>query len=648
MRKKFFVVAAVFFSSQVHAQDSAKVLDQVEVTSNKYPVKQSQSGKVVTIIDRATLDKSAGKTLGEILSEQEGLTVNGALNNLGTNQSIYLQGTGSGRTLITVDGVPVIDPTSVNNLFDINLISLDNIERIEISEGAQSTLYGSDAIAGVINIITIKPDVKGPLHLKATVSGGNYGTDKAAVQLYGRPIDKLVYNISYTQLNSTGFSAAYDSSGHGNFDNDGYRANNLTGNLAWSLCKDFTLKGFAQYTYYKTDIDAGAFTDAKNDATANKNFLGGIGFTYKLNRTTLNGTYRYNTTDRLNMEDSIFKQPYVNNHLNGRTQYAEVFGNTNIGHGFTWLYGADYSFALMNSQYASISSFGPFAININDTSASEGSLYTSFFYQGKSGFNLEFGGRYNNQSKYGTHGTYTFNPSYIFKKNWKVYASVASGYKAPSLYQLYSVNGVSTLKPESSTNYEAGVQYGNNKINARANFFYHNIDDGINFNSTTNLYFNNDNEKATGAELETRIQLTKALSLTANYTFTKVQQQTQNRIPYFTDTNFVSHFHDTTYNYAIRQPESVVNATVGLQATRQWYISATAHYESKRYDIGGYQVPDVVLNDFLILNAYTEYKFSDEIKFFVDAKNVTNKKFFTIYGYNSIPFIISGGVTVNL
>ncbi len=203
------------------------------------------------------------------------------------------------RTLITIDGIPVIDPSAVDNSFDINLISLDNVERIEICKGAQSTLYGSDAIAGVINIITIKPDIKTPVNVNATVAHGNYGTDKASLQVYGKLASQLTYNVNYAQLNSTGFSAAYDSSGKGNFDNDGYRESNITGNLAWDITKAFTIKGFAQYTYYKTDIDASAFTDAKNDASANKNFLLGGGLTYKFSNTTLNGNYRYNTVNRL-------------------------------------------------------------------------------------------------------------------------------------------------------------------------------------------------------------------------------------------------------------------------------------------------------------------------------------------------------------
>jgi len=637
MRKKFFVVAAVLFSSQVHAQDSAKVLDQVEVTSNKYPVKQSESGKVITVIDRATIDKSGGKTLTQLLNEQAGVIVSGSLNNLGANQTVFMQGAGSGRTLIAIDGIPVIDPTAIDNSFDLNLISLDNIERIEICKGSQSTLYGSDAIAGVINIITVKPGITTPVNIKASVARGNYGTERANLQVYGKLANQLVYNVRYSSLNSTGFSNAYDSSGKGNFDKDGYNESNITGNLAWSASKTLTIKGFGQYNYYRTDIDAGAFKDARNTATDNKNFLGGVGFTLKSGMTTLNGNYRYNTTGRTDVGDSVFGQYYHNYNFKGRTQYAELYGNSDLGYGFTWLYGADYSFALMSNSTLDYSSFGPYLATVPDTSISQVSVYSSMFYHHHN-FNVEFGGRFNDQSKYGNHHTYTFNPSYNLCTNWKLYASVASGYKAPSLYQLYSSSGNPNLKPETSVNYEAGVQYTDNTITSRVNYFNRQIQNGLDFDYVNFVYYNFSRENAQGIEWENTVKISKVFSITANYTWLDDKETSQSRLT----TN------DTTYSYALRRPEHTINASLNIQPISKLLFSISAHYESKRYDVGGYQVPDVVLNSFCILNAYAQYEYSKNVKFFMDAKNITDKKFFTLYGYNSIPFMFSGGVAVNL
>ncbi len=643
MKKRFFVAAAVIISSYAQAQEdtTVKTINEVIVTANKFPQKQSETGKVIIVIDKATLEKSEGKTVGQILNEQAGTIVNGSLNNLGTNQTVYIRGAGSGRTLITIDGIPVNDPSLIDNSFDLNLISVDNIERIEICKGAQSTLYGSDAIAGVINIITINPNIIKPVNLKATLAGGSYGTYKYNLQLFGKLANKLIYNVRYTHLNSDGFSSAYDSSGKGNFDNDGYRNDALTGDIAWNISHQFTMKAFSQYSYYKTDLDAGAFTDAKNYTSMNKNLMLGAGFTYKISGTTITGNYYYNTSKRHLLEDSVLGQYYYSDNFKGKSQYAEIFANSRLGAGFTWLNGIDYHYSSMNE----VSNYG----NFDDTSVNQKSVFSSLFYSGKSGFNAELGGRFNHHSRYGNNFTYTINPSFVINNNWKVYASVSTGFKAPSLYELYSVYGDPNLKAERSTNYEGGFQFNNAVINSRITYFYRKIINGLDYDYIKNLYFNFDKEQDQGFEWENKIQLTKMFSITANYTLLKAREETQSRTAYaFDATTYAYSFNsDTSYHYSLRKPANTINVGLNVQPTKRWLLNLSAHYESKRFD-AVFAENDVALASFVIYNAYTEYNITDKLKLFVDAKNVTDKKFFTIYGYNSIPAEIMGGITLKL
>src|SRR6185437_2534055 len=128
------------------------------------------------------LQKSFGKSLGEVLNQQPGIIINGADNNLGTNQTVYMRGASAGNTLILLDGVPLYDPSGISSEFDLNNFALDNVERIEILKGSQSTLYGSDAVAGVINIITKKGNGK-PFNLDINHSMGSYHTYNDAVSI---------------------------------------------------------------------------------------------------------------------------------------------------------------------------------------------------------------------------------------------------------------------------------------------------------------------------------------------------------------------------------------------------------------------------------------------------------------------------------
>ena len=223
MKKKIFIAAAVIFSSHVQAQKDTtiKTLDEVIITANKFPQKQSETGKVVDIITQEQLQKSFGKSLSEVLNQQPGLNINGADNNLGTNQTVYTRGASSANTLILLDGVPLYDASGISNEFDLNNFALDNIERIEILKGSQSTLYGSDAVAGVINIISKKGGKK-PFNLNVDLSAGSYDTYKGSLSVSGTNGKGQTYFISYNKIYSKGFSSAYDSTGTNNFDKDGF------------------------------------------------------------------------------------------------------------------------------------------------------------------------------------------------------------------------------------------------------------------------------------------------------------------------------------------------------------------------------------------------------------------------------------------
>ena len=641
MKKFFMGLAAIVCSSLVHAQDSSKVLHEVVITATKFPIKQSQTGKVITVINKDEIAKSEGRTLSQLLNEQAGITINGALNNAGATQSLFMRGAGTGRTLILLDGIPVYDPSFLDNGFDLNLFSLANIESIEICRGAQSTLYGSDAIAGVVNIISIKKDVKKKVNVKGTLAAGNFNTYKGNVQVYG-VIDKLSYTARFATHYTDGFSAAYDSSGKKNFDDDKYRGG--VGNIAlqYQLNAKTQFRTFFQQSKYTSDIDAGIFADEKDFAIKNNQQMAGAGFTYNDGKVNITGNYQYSDVTRKYKNDSLDKPGFTTfstDNYFGKNQFVEIFGNVKMGNHFRLLQGADFRFSNMNSQFFSLSSFGPYASNTKDSVQSQASLYTSLFFTHlHEKLNIELGGRLNVHSAYGSNYTYTFNPSFSLNDHFRIFSSVATGFKAPSLYQLYSSYGKPDLEPEVSTNYEIGVSQAHDKWQSRLVYFYRNIKDGIDFNNVKFAYVNINKQKVRGLEVETSFQPIQKLTFSANYAYLNPTESSQSRVT----------FKDTTYKHLLRRPEHMANVAIGYQISNALFARVAGKYVGERKDAGGYKKQDVNLDEYFLLNAYASYALQKHIKFFVDFQNITDRKFFDLRGYNSIPFTFTGGVSIDL
>src|SRR5215217_8490643 len=231
MSKLFFLAAILAATVAATAQDTThKTLDEVVVTANKFPNKTSLTGKVVTVITQQDLERAGARDLSQLLTEQGGVYLTGAFSNPGKDKSVYLRGAKVDHTLITIDGVPVYDASGIGSNFDVRLIPIESVQRIEILRGSQSTLYGSDAIAGVINIITKKGSTK-PMGGWANASYGSFNTVRAAAGVHG-VLKKLDYNISYDHFKTDGISEAEQpATSSAVYDKDGFIQNGVQANL---------------------------------------------------------------------------------------------------------------------------------------------------------------------------------------------------------------------------------------------------------------------------------------------------------------------------------------------------------------------------------------------------------------------------------
>ncbi len=613
-------------------QDSIKSfnLNDVVVTATKFTKNVNETAKVLTIIDEAQLARSAGKDVSQLLNEQVGLVINGANSNPGKDKGVFLRGAGSAYTLILLDGIPVNDPSGVGGAFDLRLLPVDQIERIEILKGSQSTLYGTDAIAGVINIITRKKGDK-PLGGFATLSYGSYNTFKGTVGASGST-QKIDYNVGYTRYTTDGISEAKDKTGTGNFDKDGYNQDAFQANLSFNATPSLSLKPYFRYNNFNGKYDAGAFTDSKKNTYSSNLLNTGLSAQYQLNKGSVNFLYGYDKTDRKFDSDFgllVFK---------GRFQHTEVFFNYDIAKHVQLLTGLSFQ-----------------NIHMIDTTATEKnptvsirSPYASLFLKNPGGLSVEFGGRYNSHSKYGNNFTYSFNPSYLLNKQIKLFFNLSTGFKTPTLGQLFGQYGPNPdLKPEKSKNLEGGVQFFNTRKNfdVRLTGFQRDLTDVIYFSfdpvTFQSKYINLNKQRDFGFEAEVSARPWKSLTLRAFYAYVDGQ---------ITDKSGTK---DTTYHNLIRRPKHSFGINLGYQATPEFYISANLKTFSNRSDLffnsTTFDTEKVTLDSYALLDVYLEYKlWKGKIKLFVDAKNLLNQDYMEVYGYNTLKFNIMTGLNFRL
>jgi len=617
--KNYVLIASGLTFSQMILVNDAKAqkeikLDSVVISTTKNDQKQSQTGKVVTIIGSDVLGRSHGKNLTDLLNEQAGIVVGGATGNAGLNKSLFVRGAGSAYAVVLIDGILVNNPAGA--AFDLRMISIDQVERIEILKGGQSTIYGSDAVAGVINIITKKGGKDGN-SVYGVASYGSYKTYKGTVGISSK-VDDFSYNVAYTQGKTDGISEAATPEGSTSvFDKDGNKTGAVNANFSLQATKNLSISPFLRYFYGHYDFDSGAFKDSPTNNFKLKHFNGGFNTKYEFATGKINLNYSY--------EDSQLdsKGDYGTSLSEGKLNFIDLFYNQKIGSKLDVLVGLDNratKFRLNANQQPSTNLF---------------STYASVFMHDLSIFNLEVGGRYNKHKQYGENSTFNITPSINIIKALKLFGTYSTAFKAPTLENLFGAYGANlNLTPEKSKNYEAGfnLSFADDRYSLRVAGFKRDLTNAIVYGNIG--YINQADQKAKGVEVEPAVQI-GILHLKGYYAYVEG-----------TEFNFVT---NAVSDYLLRRPKNIVGVNAGVQATKALYVSANFKYNGKRQDgdFTNYKVVD--LASYKLLDFYAEYAVAkNRVKFFADLKNILSEKYTEFYGYNSMGFNMNAGISFNI
>ncbi len=618
------LVQLALLSTAAHAQQTSRALDTVVVTATRSPKKLSEIGRVVTIISADQINKSQGKSLPELLNTIPGITFSGAENAPGISSSVFLRGASTGNTLILIDGFPVNNSSGIDGSYDLNAFPLDQIDHIEILKGSGSTLYGSDAVAGVINIITKHPKEQG---LKANVqaSGGTYNTFNESAGLNGK-INNTGIAINLSNTDSRGFPAATDTTGKAGFRNDDFHQRAVSVNLNQQVSQKFILNGNFQTTYNKGNLPYGAFTDDKNYTYDNTFLFGGLGGKLLLDKGSLNVNVSQNDVrnDYNDLNSSYEKNT-------GHITNAEALFNYSLAKFLDITSGASFKYSNTN-QYSTYDT-----IKSSEAHNSIASVYTSLFL--KSGiFHMEVGGRYNHDSKYGSNFTYTINPSVLLADQFKIFGTIASAFKSPTLYQLFSPYGNIGLKPETTTSYEAGFDWEliKNMLSFNTVFYKYNTKQVIYFKDESSfpygVYENGSSQSDKGFESELKLNLDKfAASAYAAYVTGRL-----------TDEN------GAVTNGLLRRPSNTYGANFSYQVIKTVSVGLNYKYTGDRgdtkFDPVTFAASTVTLKHYNLVDAHLQWQACPKLLVFGDFKNIFDAKYTDWLGYNTRGFNFMAGL----
>ena len=422
-------IASLIPLSIAHAQD---VLEQpqIVVTGVRHAQTVDDSLASVTVIDRKDIEKSPAVDLLNLLGQQAGVDIS-RTGGAGQSSTIFLRGTNSNQTLVLIDGVRVASATQ--GVFDFAHLPLDQIERIEIVRGPRAAFWGSDAIGGVIQIFTRKPE---RVALRSHV--GSYGERGAGVSL-GTGDGTLGVTLGYDRLR--GFSATNSSAFGYNPDDDGYRNTNLSVRGGTTLGTQH-LAYTALYTDANVDFDQGT-THARNGSA-------GI---------TLSGDLGDGWSHRLGIgharED--LDTPDYDQKLASRRNSLDWVVTRNIGKDANFTTGLNWQ----REQGTSTSAYSGTLFDNNRTN-----MAGFVGYGGRIGSQLlDLAVRYDHNSQFGSATTGNAAWGWQIDPQTKLRLSWGQGFRAPNLNELYSPGyggyyaGNPNLQPERSTSFEAGVTW---------------------------------------------------------------------------------------------------------------------------------------------------------------------------------------------
>lgn len=614
------------FCATAAAEQNPTTMSEVVITATRDEVPIEQVGSSITVITAKEIEQQQKQTVADVLRMVPGLDVkqSGAY---GGSTSVFIRGAKPEHTLVLIDGVEMNDPTAIGAAYDFANLTADNIERIEVLSGPQSTLYGSHAMGGVINIITKRGD--GKLKAYFSAEGGSHYTAKETAGLSGGT-SLLQYALNVSRLDTDGISAA--NSKNGNPENDPYQNSTVSARLGITPLSNLDFDVALRYSKSRTDLDGYStvppysFSDVRGyHSNTDQLYL----------RSEGNLSLFHNFWDqKLGLSFNDSKRDYSDGYYyNGQSLKFDWQNVLHLHKTNDFTLGVE-----RKDEYAATD-------GMDEKHAATNSVYLQDQIKLFDSWFTTLGVRIDDHSRFGTEATYRFTTAYLIKQTGtKLRGSYGSGFRSPSLYELYApalplwlfLGGSPDLKPEKSTGWDIGVEQTIPvmKTQLSATWFRNDFKDMIRYMTdpiTWNSYYDNvDKAHSQGLELAASLQPVDELTLKATYTYTETKDDTAGSTTY-----------GKQWTY---RPKNKLTFDANYRFLKKANVNLGFVYVGTRYSDAANTNK---MKDYLLVNLAASYDVTKNLQLFGRIDNLLDRQYEEVVGYGTPGIGAYGGVKVS-
>lgn len=579
----------------------------ITVTANGLGTDLRNTGQSVTVIGREEIETIQGADPARALARVPGLSLSRS-GGVGTVTSVNVRGANPDQLLVLVDGVRVADQASPSGGFDFGNLLLGTAGKIDVLRGSNSTIWGSEAVGGVIDIST-----RAERGMTASVEYGSRDTLFASAAA-GAGNDNAFIGLTGSWFETDGFSAAASGT-----EADGSKQFAIGSSAFLNLTPSLELFAHGNFAEGDVEIDgfpAPDFVLADTDDTQKTTrYWGDVGLAYYGNDLTLRAAYSLSDTKRAN-RDGSGAETFASD---GRSDRISLRGEYRLLGGLSLAFGGDHEWTEFETSFDTAAE-----TEISGAYAQLGWVMGRLAVHG--------GARVDDHEQFGTHVSFGGDVSYGFGDDWRVRGSVGEGFKAPTLYQLLSFYGNTELEPEESTSYDLGVEKGQrgSGLHLALTGFRRDSDNLIGFGVTperpSGVYLNTARARAQGIEAEAGFDLAPGLRLAGIYSYVDAEDRT-------TDLDLArrpKHF-GTIYG------DWISDFGLGLGADLR-LVGASWDKASNTVRLEGYELLDV----------RASFGLGDNLELFGRVENVFDTDYQTVAGYGTAGRSVFGGIRAKM